>query len=166
MGSWRKTSANAAPSLAALLEGPNVERAVPPRLLRLDRLQREEEFRSLSALARLAYEIDSLAAMALVSRERGLVFPEIVEGERPFVEGEGVYHPLLEGAKYGGYIVIVDLDEVAYRYLANDSVSRDTKLLPNRQENDRDGRKSEWLTECGGQWGQEKTHSLITGITS
>jgi hypothetical protein len=61
----------------------------------------------------------------------------------PFGSLNLVYHRLLEGTKYGGYIVILDMDEVAYRYLANDTVSRDTKLLPNRQPNDQDGRKDE-----------------------
>jgi hypothetical protein len=73
--------------------------------------------------------------------------------------------PLLEGTKYGGYIVVVDMDEVAYRYLANDEVNRDTKVLPNRQPNDQDGRKDEYLTEIGLQFGQERTHGVLTGIT-
>ncbi len=86
----------ATPALAALARGPDVDRRSPPRVLRLDRALRDEDFRPLADLASLAYEIDALAAMALTTREGGLVFPEIVEGERPFVEGEAVYHPLLE----------------------------------------------------------------------
>jgi hypothetical protein len=84
----------------------------------------------------------------------------------PFGSINLVYHKLLEGTKYGGYIILVDMDEVAYRYLANDQVSRDTKVLPNRQPNDQDGTKSEYLSECGLMFGLQRTHAVITGITS
>jgi hypothetical protein len=84
----------------------------------------------------------------------------------PFGSLNLVYHRLLEGQKYGGYLIIIDMAQVAYRYLANDEVSRDTKVLPNRQPNDQDGTKSEYLSECGLRFGLQRTHALITGITS
>jgi hypothetical protein len=84
----------------------------------------------------------------------------------PFGSLNLVYHRLLEGTKYGGYIVVVDMEEVAYRYLANDEVNRDTKVLPNRQPNDQDGRKDEYLSEVGLEFGQELAHGVLTGITS
>jgi hypothetical protein len=84
----------------------------------------------------------------------------------PFGSLNLVYHRLLEGTKYGGYIIVVDLDEVTYRYLANGDYNRDTKVLPNRQPNDQDGRKDEYLSEVGLEFGQEKTHGVLTGITS
>jgi hypothetical protein len=84
----------------------------------------------------------------------------------PFGSVNLVYHKLLEGTKYGGYIIIVDLDEVSYRYLSANGISRDTKVLPNRQPNDQDGTKSEYLSEIGLQLGQQKTHAVVTGITS
>jgi hypothetical protein len=77
-----------------------------------------------------------------------------------------VYHPMLEGTKYGGYIVVLDMDQVRYRFLGNDSVSRDTKVLPNRQPNDQDGTKSEYLSEVGLEFGLQRTHGVMTGITS
>ncbi|MBX5462810.1 MAG: DUF5309 family protein [Steroidobacteraceae bacterium] len=86
--------------------------------------------------------------------------------QSPFGSLNLVYHPLLEGEKYGGVIIVVDLDDVAYRYLGNDQETRDTKILHNRQEPDRDGRMSEYLTECGVEWGNEIKHGLFTGITS
>jgi hypothetical protein len=58
------------------------------------------------------------------------------------------------------------MDQTSYRYLANDSVSRDTKVLPNRQPNDQDGRKDEYLSEVGLQFGLQRTHGVLTGITS
>jgi hypothetical protein len=84
----------------------------------------------------------------------------------PFGSLNLVYHRLLEGTKYGGYIIVVDIDQVKYRYLANDEVNRDTKVLPNRQPNDQDGRKDEYLSEVGLEFGLEKTHGVLTGITS
>ena len=84
----------------------------------------------------------------------------------PFGSLNLVYHKLLEGSKYGGYIIVVDIEQVAYRYLANDEMNRDTKVLPNRQPNDQDGRKDEYLSEVGLEFGLESTHGVLTGITS
>ncbi len=84
----------------------------------------------------------------------------------PFGTLNLVYHRLLEGAKYGGYLIIVDMDETSYRYLANGQFNRNTKLNQNIQAPDLDGRKDEFLTECGLEFGQPRTHGLITGITS
>lgn len=86
--------------------------------------------------------------------------------QSPFGSINLVYHRMLEGTKYGGYIVILDMDQVAYRYLAANGVSRDTKVLPNRQPNDQDGTKSEYLSEVSLQFGLQRTHAVITGITS
>jgi hypothetical protein len=84
----------------------------------------------------------------------------------PFGSLRLVYHRLLEGVKYGGYLILVDMDNVARRYLANDEISRDTKVLPNRQPRDQDGRKDEYLTEDGIEVRLQKTHAVLTGITS
>jgi hypothetical protein len=84
----------------------------------------------------------------------------------PFGDLNLVYHRMLEGTKYGGYIIVVDMEEVAYRYLGNDSTSRDTKVLQERQPRDQDGTKSEYLSEIGLQFGQQRTHGVLTGITS
>lgn len=81
-----------------------------------------------------------------------------------------VSHPLLSGAVYGGYAIAVDFKTdgtIRYRYLDGDGPgpSRDTKLLTNRQENDRDGMKDEWLTEAGWEVGLPKRHGVLTGVT-
>jgi hypothetical protein len=76
-----------------------------------------------------------------------------------------VINDLLEGATYGGYMVILDMDEIKYRYLANAKGSRDTQLLADRQAPDADTKKSEFLAEVGLQFGSEKKHALITGVT-
>jgi hypothetical protein len=81
-----------------------------------------------------------------------------------------VPHPLLEGAVWGGYMIAVDFGKAApqYRYLGGANApggSRDTRLLTNRQANDRDGQLDEVLTECGFQVPQPKTGGVATGIT-
>ena len=48
-----------------------------------------------------------------------------------------------------------------HRHLTNGDV-----VLMNRQPNDQDGRKDEYLTEAGLQFGQQRTHGVLTGITS
>jgi hypothetical protein len=86
--------------------------------------------------------------------------------QTPFGSVNLVYHRLLEGTKYGGVGLILDMDEIRYRYLANDEYNRDTKALPNRQPNDQDGRKDEILSEVSLEFGQQKAHAIITGVTS
>lgn len=84
----------------------------------------------------------------------------------PFGSLNLVYHKLLEGTKYGGYIIVADMDNVGYRYLANDELNRDTKLYPNIQPNDQDGRKDEYRTEAGLWVGLQESHGVLTGVTS
>lgn len=83
----------------------------------------------------------------------------------PFGTIDLVRHPRFQGAEYGGYILILDMDEVKYRYLASEEANRNTHIRENIQESDRDGRKDELLTEAGLQFGQEKKHAVVTGIT-
>jgi Family of unknown function (DUF5309) len=75
-------------------------------------------------------------------------------------------HWLLEGATLGGQVWIIDTDAIKYRYLANRRGSRDSHINTNIQAPDVDGRKDEWLTESGLQFGSEKRHAKIIGITS
>jgi hypothetical protein len=84
----------------------------------------------------------------------------------PFGELNVVQHKLLKGSKYGGYGILVDMDQAAYRFLAGEGENRDTKVLPNRQANDLDGRKEEILTEVTLQFGTEKAHAVLSGVTS
>lgn len=61
--------------------------------------------------------------------------------------------------QYGGIGVVVDMDDVTMRPL------RDTVLKPDRQANDEDSVKQEYLTEWSFEIGQEKKHAIIRGIT-
>jgi hypothetical protein len=102
---------------------------------------------------------------------------EIQQGEKTFglrvfqyISPHGtlnlVTHYLLEGTTLGGQIWVMDSDVVKYRYLVNKRGSRDTMLNKEIQANDVDGRKDEYLTEAGLEFGSEKRHGYIYGITS
>ena len=58
-------------------------------------------------------------------------------------------------------MLIVDFPFTRYRYLAN----RDTQLLRDRQANDEDAVKHEYLTECGLELLQDKVHAYIKNWT-
>lgn len=75
---------------------------------------------------------------------------------------------VLEGDEWGGYGILLDIGRgnIRYRYLGGGPFgSRDTALYRNREENDRDGKLDEWITECGLEFGQSKTHAVLTGVT-
>ncbi len=78
-----------------------------------------------------------------------------------------IRHNLLEGDEYGGYGVILDLSLIKRKVLSSpDEGSADTHIRENIQPNDLDGRKDEVLTEQGLQFGQEKAHAIIDGVTN
>jgi hypothetical protein len=56
--------------------------------------------------------------------------------------------------------LIVDMQNLNYRFLDG----RDTKLLTNRQPNDADYRKDEWLTECGLELRFPESHMYIQNV--
>jgi hypothetical protein len=72
-----------------------------------------------------------------------------------------VKHKLFEGAIYGSMGVILDMDNLKYRPLKG----RDTKLLTNRQDNDADEQKDEYLTEFGVEVRLPKTHAVIKNVS-
>jgi hypothetical protein len=56
---------------------------------------------------------------------------------------------------------------VKYVYLGGGpGGDRDTHVRENIQENDRDGKKNELLTECGVVLGPGDKHGLLIGVTS
>ncbi len=54
-------------------------------------------------------------------------------------------------------MIVVDFPYLVYRYLEG----RDTQMLENRQANDADSQKHEYLTECGLELLQDKVHAYI-----
>ena len=70
-----------------------------------------------------------------------------------------------DGTEYFGYdsmLVILDMENLRYRYLTDS----DTKYKADIQENDLDGKKSEYLTEAGLELHHPDTHFLIRGLTN
>jgi hypothetical protein len=55
----------------------------------------------------------------------------------------------------------VDFNHVDYVFLRN----RDTKLLSNRENNDIDGEKYEYFSDCGLQVEFEQAHSVLSGLS-
>jgi hypothetical protein len=71
-------------------------------------------------------------------------------------------HPLMsQNATMRYNALYVDVQNLKYRYIAG----RDTELLKNRQANDADYRKDEWLTECGLEVLFPESHMYIEGVT-
>lgn len=73
-----------------------------------------------------------------------------------------VRHNLLEGATYGGYGIMLDMEYVKYRPLDG----RDTKLITNIQNPGDDMVMDEYKTEVGLEVNLEKAHSVLFGVTS
>ncbi len=69
-----------------------------------------------------------------------------------------IKHDLLKGTVFGNYCIVLDMENLTYKYLDG----RDTKLLTNRQANDEDAVKEEYLTECGLQIKLESTHAVCS----
>lgn len=81
-----------------------------------------------------------------------------------------VTHYLIEGIDstgvFNGDLLVLDFEPIYYRYLANENGSRDTHINTEIQAPDADARKDEYLSECGLQFGEEKKHARLYGITS
>jgi hypothetical protein len=77
-----------------------------------------------------------------------------------------VNHPLLEGGELSKQAWIIDLANVAYKYLNGDEGNRDTHIRPEIQAPGVDGKKDEYLTECGFEFNQSLTHGKIVNATS
>jgi hypothetical protein len=73
-----------------------------------------------------------------------------------------VPHPLLEGDEYAKIGFSLDMKQLQYVALRNS----DTKLHMNIQENDRDGEKHQWLTECTLKRRLEKTCAVGTAMAT
>lgn len=78
-----------------------------------------------------------------------------------------VTHNLLEGAVLGGYLVLLDMSNLKRRYMASaEGGSGLPAFKDNIQAPDEKGRKAQWAATLGLQFGQEKTHALLKGVTS
>lgn len=66
-----------------------------------------------------------------------------------------------ETTVYGGYAYLMDIEGLAYRYMADS----DTKLKTNIQDNSADGEEDEYLTECGLEFNNEKKSAVAYNTT-
>ncbi len=70
-------------------------------------------------------------------------------------------HPLMSQNSTLRYnMLITDVPNLKYRYLRG----RDMELLTNRQNNDEDARKDEWLGECGLELDMPESHMYIQNL--
>ena len=71
-----------------------------------------------------------------------------------------VKEPLFRGFS-SGFLMMVDLDHVAYRPLVGNGVNRDTQIMTNVQSADEDLRKDMIVTEAGLEVSIPETHYLL-----
>ena len=71
-----------------------------------------------------------------------------------------VMEPLFRGA-YENTAIMIDLNNVSYRPLVGNGVSRDTQIITNVQNRDVDGRKDMILTEAGLEVSLPETHAVL-----
>lgn len=72
-------------------------------------------------------------------------------------------HPLFSQNSVLRYnMLVVDVPNLNYRYLRG----RDMDLLTNRQDNDEDARKDEWLGECGLEVNLPESHTYIKNLVT
>lgn len=85
----------------------------------------------------------------------------IIEYQSPHGLAKLVRNPLFtEVGSAVASVVGLDMTNLKYRYLTDS----DTKLYEDIQENDRDGKKGEYITEAGIQTMLESTHSILTDV--
>lgn len=87
----------------------------------------------------------------------------VVTWESPWGTIHFKTHPLFnKSAHLRNDMFIIDVNQLKYRYLTD----RDTQILPNRQANDFDGRKDEWLTEAGLEVNLPESNMYINNLSA
>ena len=114
-------------------------------------------FCSGSLISRIAGWAHGLLQMRPTDTTAGIAITEYISAHGRLLL---IPHRMLTGAIFGSYGIIVDLEELAYRYLTD----RDTKLYTNIQPPDYDGEIDEYLTECGLEIRNEAKHGIIYNI--
>jgi hypothetical protein len=71
-----------------------------------------------------------------------------------------VKEPLFRGFA-SGFMMMIDMDNVAYRPLVGNGVNRDTQIMTNVQSADEDLRKDMIMTEAGLEVSLPETHYLL-----
>lgn len=81
-----------------------------------------------------------------------------IHGEISFV----LERMFAENSTWAGMGFLLDLDKIVYRHMKG----RDMRLLKNRQANDEDAVKEEYMTDMGIELADEACHSVLYGVTS
>lgn len=89
----------------------------------------------------------------------------VMKYRSPHGELNVLTHNLFEGAKYGGFGVVLDLSLCSQRYLSNEAGSSDTHIEDDIGAKDVDGMKSQYLTEKGFKVAQDPAHAQIQNVT-
>lgn len=88
---------------------------------------------------------------------------DITKHKSPFGTMYYKTHPLMSQHPTLRYAaLIIDVHNLVYRHV----IGRDTELLTNRQPNDADYRKDEWLTESGLEVRYPESHMFIQNVTN
>lgn len=77
-----------------------------------------------------------------------------------------ISHLLMEGAELAKQAWVIDPTKMEYKYLNGDEGNRDTHIRPEIQAPGVDGKKDEYLTECGFVFAQALAHGKIVNATS
>jgi len=92
----------------------------------------------------------------------GMAIQEYVS---PFGVVQLVREPLFdEMVNANGAAVCLDMSNIKYRYLNGNGVNLDLKSYEDRQENDRSGRKGEFMTVGGIQASTGKSHAILKNV--
>lgn len=97
----------------------------------------------------------------LTKRDDNIYGVQIHEYNSPHGTIKLIRQPIFDETTYtSGHVVVIDLKNLKYRYLQNS----DTKFNDNIQENDRDGRKAEYITEAGLELQLERESAVLKGV--
>lgn len=108
------------------------------------------------------YEKEVVKQVALMENEKKVQF---IVNALSTLRGTVYFkvHPLLdEDPDLQGNAFVLDLGNLQYRPLSDS----DTVFLKGRQERDRDGRKDEWITECGLELRYPESCAYFKGLTA
>lgn len=143
-----------------------------------------EFFGSFNGLFRYGNQNAKMAFASRLATEVVNQFPrgklEVVQGDNDATYGLSIMkyrsplgtlnfvtHNMLEGSVYGGHILVLDLSQLRKRPMrAYGGGTRDTHSNEHIETPGQDGRVDEILTEIGLEFGLEKAHGIMTGITS
>ncbi len=80
-----------------------------------------------------------------------------------YLKNHPLFNEITEHSKMG---LFIEPKHIIYRPLVGNGVNRDTQYLKNREDNDEDCTKDEFLTECGLEVQLEKVHGVMHNVNA